>query len=321
MGVRSVGLVVGHSTKVLKDYVRRLAAELSGFLLDVWHGSVHWGWFTVLFLGTLAMASVGEFGGGLLVSSLAVISLGSNYWHYARSKGGSWRLTNFAVGPAILVVSVLFFFEINDIRGKSPWSHIPHAWNAMLLTSTIRTGKMSRLPPHPGLPDPFPEQGEFTPTIIASPKMPDKNSRFPLHAFPKGVIGKREIGDVVTLTLSLKNVADHIVDQESVYLYWYAPRRDDPIEEAKFEEFLWNKMPSTDVGEFPTNISESGNSLIKLETPPLAEYESTNLKKGIFVLFFMAKIREPRTKKTLAEFCGYLLTDNSIASCRRHNLP
>lgn len=85
-----------------------------------------------------------------------------------------------------------------------------------------------------------------------------------------GVVGVRETGDVVTLSLGLKNVSDQIVDQEGAYLYWYAPHRDNPEEEEKFEEYLWKKMPTRDSGEFPSNISpyESGNSLISYRPFP-----------------------------------------------------
>jgi hypothetical protein len=110
----------------------------------------------VLFVGGIAMASMGEFGGGLVVICLSTLSLGSKYWHWC-AQGSVFQKTRWVVFPAIVFVCVLFYFMANDMRGDAPWSHLPKAWNSMLLATTVRLNEFPMVVPKaPSIPDPFP---------------------------------------------------------------------------------------------------------------------------------------------------------------------
>ena len=131
-------------TKRVAVMTKRALAIPLRFIAGIWHGSITWVWFSVLFVGGLAMASLGEFGGGLAVVWLSLISLGSKYWHWCKGRI-FFNETRLVVFPVIGLAAILLYYMADDMRGKAPWSHFPNAWNAMLVSVRLRT---LELPPH-----------------------------------------------------------------------------------------------------------------------------------------------------------------------------
>ena len=120
-------------------------------IVAVWHGSIRWGWFAVLLLGALTMTSSGEYGAGLALALLSLFSVTSKYWHWAETASGAlWKKMRLPFLIAMTVVALLTYFEVDDMRENAPWSHLPRAWNTMLVASRIR---VSTLPiPRPTAP-------------------------------------------------------------------------------------------------------------------------------------------------------------------------
>jgi hypothetical protein len=156
------------------------------------------------------------------------------------------------------------------------------------------------------------------------PPKPDKTSQFPIHLIPKTVTGGREVGDVITVALLLKNVSDHVVDVENIYWLQFAHVYDDQRERDTFEENTWQTMINQE-GEVDNHSgipsAEGGLKQITYPTPPLSDFQSRSIKNEKMVVYLMVRIRDHRTKKTITEFCGYVGKDNALSSCSGHNLP
>jgi hypothetical protein len=151
---------------------------------------------------------------------------------------------------------------------------------------------------------------------------PMLNSSNLLNIIPARPSGGREPGNVVSLVLNIKNNANHPIDQETMALYWIGIHKDSAKEEAEFEENLWQKMIADTKEKWPSVVPSGPLGVgFKLETTPLSPLASAKLKDGTFVVFFMSEIRDPKTKRTLAQFCGVILKDNTIEACRSHNAP
>lgn len=123
------------------------------------------------------MTSSGEFGGALFVMGLALFSLGSKYWHWANSKGGVWKGLSIVTFPVLMCGFVFAYFWINDMRGNSPWSHAPNAYDAMLIATTFRL----EILPNSHLSPPSPPAGWDTVSEEPNPlpaAQPDLTAKF-----------------------------------------------------------------------------------------------------------------------------------------------
>jgi hypothetical protein len=184
------------------NYLRRLVS-------DIWHGSVKWGWFAVLLLGAVGMAGVGEYAGALVVGLLAIVSAASNYWHWATRS--FWKQTRAIVFPAILIAAALLFFEVEEMRGTSQWSHIPKAWIDMSVAARLKVPEFPmRVWPPPSVPQ-----------VATEPSPPGVRDRpFSLHPL------KEEKADIVLRIVGTKRFAVLIQNNSNVVLrepkYWVA---------------------------------------------------------------------------------------------------
>jgi hypothetical protein len=124
--------------------------SLKGLISSIWHGSIKWLWFSVLLAGAIGLISFGEFGGGLIVAWLSLLSLTSKYWHWAEHQQLEHRFlsrSRYLVLAPALVAATLGYFYVDDARGSASWSHVPKAWESMMLASTVRLEGLTIAPP------------------------------------------------------------------------------------------------------------------------------------------------------------------------------
>ena len=94
-----------------------------------WHYSAQLAWFGILFLGALALMSIGEYGFGIFVLVLSSISLSSKTAHWVGFVSHPiWTAALKIVGWIGVVGLFLMFLLIAwDHKGNQPWSHFPQA--------------------------------------------------------------------------------------------------------------------------------------------------------------------------------------------------
>src|SRR5438309_716719 len=133
MGIAfDLGKVFGRLSFLLSSLFKFAIHWLRQFFMDLWHGSVKWQWFAVLLGVAVGVASVDEFGAAIAIGALAIVSIASNYWHWA-ARNAVTKSTRILTFPVLVVLLVLLFFEVKEIKGVKPWSHLPKAWDDMLI--------------------------------------------------------------------------------------------------------------------------------------------------------------------------------------------
>ncbi len=94
-----------------------------------WHYSSQLQWFGILFLGALALLSIGEYGFGIFLLSLSGTSLLSKVAHWSGfAKYPVWTIVLKGLGSLCVAEFFLLFLTIAwGLKGNNPWSHLPDA--------------------------------------------------------------------------------------------------------------------------------------------------------------------------------------------------
>jgi hypothetical protein len=289
--------------------------EIRRFFTDLWRGSVTWPWFVALLLGAATVASVDEFGVALVVGELAVISLASNYWHWA-TKYRATLWTRWVSFPIMVIMGTLLFFEVNEIKGPKPWSHIPKAWDRMMITSTARLESIQlRNPPCPSAPTIDNPQKE------GSEKPASRRDNPPLH-ITDFKVSRDSSGNVSEIRFFFKNVSGEPFDALAQDLIGSMSALDDKKKQAVFEDQAWDMLLDTD-GRIISISNSLETTFIDFAVPAgtLQGLNMDDIESGRRVLVFTVLFRTPDKKRRLLEICGYVSAGGDFMHCSRHNWP
>lgn len=286
------------------------------FFLDLWHGSVRWGWFAVLILGAFAMIGVDEYAGAYFVAALGIISAASNFWHWAQEK--QWlRTIRHGVFFLLPVSLILLFFWVGDVKGSKPWSHFPKAWDRMMVASTIRLETICTKPrvwPPIGVPWPSPT-GVNPPTQAHSlvKTVSLKNIAFS---------GEFRVGDRVTTTYTVgtNSPTDLNVNVYSYCAIGYIFPYDMDKQRAAENNFWKQAEESNDFSQSLIHSSITVN--VTTPSSPIPASFIDALNKGEMAVYYFLKIKDPKTNRVFLDICTFdnaKTTDGECDELRPHS--
>jgi hypothetical protein len=93
-------------------------------ITTLWHWSARWDWFAALLLGAIGFISVREFGVGIILMALSMLSLTSKLWHANTS-------TALKTLGTFLIMVFMGLFVVGTVANmeEKPWSNVPVFWN------------------------------------------------------------------------------------------------------------------------------------------------------------------------------------------------
>ncbi len=285
--------------RAVVSFLGFIARRLGLLFLDLWHGSVKWGWFAVLILGALAMIGVDEYAGAYFVAALGIISAASNFWHWAQEKKGLRKIRH-GVFLLIPVSLILLFFWVGDVKGNKSWSPSPKAWDKMMVASTIRLETICTNP------------RVWPPIGVPWPISTGLNAPPPAHQPNKNVLLKnisfsgsfRAGGNVTTTyTVGTKSATDFEVNVYSYCAIGYT-FPDDMSKQREAARNFWEKAEeSKDFSQGLIRSSMTWNVVVS--SLPLPESFIDPLNNGEMAAYYFLKIKDPKTNRVLLDICTF----------------
>jgi hypothetical protein len=155
--------------------MRGTASEVTTRGVAFWHRSANWEWYTVLFLGGVALIAVNEASVGLVLVLLGFVSLDSKLWHSQR-RIVTKVFGTIGVGVLILMAATgtVAYME------ERPWSNVPVFFKRFVFLKTLADRRPTSLTP-PAYP---PNLSVFVKTevpvqpVAATAPMPDIGMEF-----------------------------------------------------------------------------------------------------------------------------------------------
>jgi hypothetical protein len=262
------------------------------------------------------MTGTGEFGGGLVVAWLSILSLGSRYWHWAGAAGRLRKRPRFLVFPAIAVCVVLAYFVANDMKGQAPWSHIPHAWKAMLIASRLRATEFPiRVWEPPSVIEPTAS------TITARPPRGSVSKPPEFRVISESMKIATEAGKDSQIFLSLKVDSDKPFEVQESRVAGTVPAGIDPMKIAEAEDFVWVHLPPiTSEAQVQRVPSKNDSLTLPSSTVAMTPQQWIAFEAGQLSLLFAYHVVD-RKGRLLLDFCGTAAKDGVLNVCKSHNGP
>lgn len=308
-----IGRKAGHFLFSVTQGIRWLFGKIRNGFKSVWNGSVQWGWFAVFVLGAVGMISIGEHAAGLFLIGLAAFSVTSKVWHRDRIH---WFLKS--VGTfAVLFICFLCLFIVQSIKGTSSWSHLPEAWDAMLIATTIRLEELKlTLPNAPGLP-----------SDIQPPPVPPNQGTYPaVRPFTiKNITVSRadQVGGRSSAVVAIRNNTNTAMTVKLWTGGQDRPYFNDPEKDRAVQETTWANLmdyvKTTDAEKQLVPVVDPSVN-ITIQSNPVDAEDLVNLNSHSQVPYMTFLIKD-KDNKTILEFCGFIEVDGSFGFCRQHNGP
>jgi hypothetical protein len=314
-----IGWAIGLGFYLLSSLFAIAIRWIRQFFIDLWQGSLKWEWFAVLLLGAVGLAGIDEFGGAVVVGTLAIVSIASKYWHWAE-KYAFTRKTRIISFPGMLALLVLLFFEVNDIRGSKPWSHFPKAWNNMLVAFAFRVEEF----PLRQWPIPSPPDLTYTPT----PLKPVSTRKSIVHI--NGLLLDPLVAGKPAM-LRVRFINEH---EETVQLYAHYCQQGVDVLPGDFDVAGYTKIEN-ELWECVENEVKKGPKII-LEAPSKSEMQITSshtetimtqelidaVNTGSSGIYFAGEILDSSGKYPPTPYCVRADKNNArplVSMCHSHN--
>jgi hypothetical protein len=207
---------------------------------------------------------------------------------------------------------ILLFFEVNEIRGTKPWSHLPHAWGRMMIASTVQVETVDLTPPCPSVPN-----------IVYSPASePPKNGNKPKEikqplTWQVGTVSSPTTGEPIKLMLKISNHTGGVIKTKFLREGGILASGDLEVIGKSMED-EWSEMIKNPSGYLEIN---SSMDYLVIETDKLPPGYREPLLSGDMTAYFMMRVVDAQSNKPLLEFCAHMYKNGQVGGCGRHNFP